>query len=146
MFCRDLHGLKGFIMYIKIISIFTKYTNIWLLSGEVLCLLRLFWLTSSRVTFSDKNHMGFSLLEEDARFYSNGSLCILQQNLKAYMEEQNVHFSDNFSLHIFQQYCKVIQEKISLTECQSRFPAKINRWSYRISAVRETARAEEPTL
>lgn len=43
------------------------------------------------------------------------------------MEEQNVNFPGNFSLHIFQQFCKVIQEKINLTGCQTRFPAKINR-------------------
>lgn len=110
------------------------------------CLLRLFWLTSSRVTFSDKIHMRPSLLEKDGSFYSHGSLRTLLQNFKAYMEEQNVNFPSNFSLHIFQQFCKVIQEKINLTGCQSRISAKINRWSCRSSEAREVAQAEEPTL
>lgn len=146
MFCRGLHGLKGCIICLTSLLFFTKDTNVWLFSGEFLWFLRFFRLTSSRVPSSDGIHRGPSLLEKDVSLYSNGSLCTLQQNFEANTEKQNVNFPGNFSLHIFQHFCMVIQEKINLTGCQEGIPAKVNRCSWRSSAAREAAQAEEPSL
>lgn len=138
MFCRGLHAFIS-----PASCFFTKGASVWLFSGEVLWLKVVLTHTLQRVLSSDGIYRSSLLLEKDSSLHSKRSLCIWLQNFEANLKKQNVNFPSNFSLHIFQHFFMMIQEKIHLTGCQGGIATKVDKWSWRSFLAREAAQAEE---